>query len=255
MNKRIFVLTDTQVKEGHSFDYLQKLGMFIVEKKPDYIIGIGDFADMPSLSTYDIGKKAFEGRQYTKDIVAAQEAMGRFLLPLMAHNAMARANKKKLYQPKMIMCLGNHEERINRAINNDRKLEGLISISDLGYESYGWEVVPFLQVKIVEGIAFSHYFTTGTAGRPASTAQAQLRKQHMSCIAGHQQGIQIAIEQNAEGKRITSIIAGSGYEHNEDYMGKQGNNHWRGHLMLNEVNDGEFDVMPISLNYINRKYA
>ena len=72
----------------------------------------------------------------------------------------------------------------------------------------------------------------------------------MSCIAGHQQGLQIHMAQRADGKRLTSIIAGSCYEHDEDYLGPQGNQHWRGCLMLHNVNDGEFDHMPVSLDYI-----
>jgi hypothetical protein len=52
---------------------------------------------------------------------------------------------------------------------------------------------------------------------------------------------------------IQSIIAGSCYEHNEDYMGAQGNKHWRGALMLHDVIDGEFDVMPISMKYFNNR--
>jgi hypothetical protein len=59
----------------------------------------------------------------------------------------------------------------------------------------------------------------------------------------------------ADGRMLQSIIAGSCYEHNEDYMGSQGNKHWRGALMLHDVEDGQFDVMPISLKYFNnRKY-
>jgi len=59
----------------------------------------------------------------------------------------------------------------------------------------------------------------------------------------------------ADGSSITSIIAGSCYEHSEDYLGPQGNKHWRGCLMLHGVNNGEFDVMPVSLDYLNTKYA
>ena len=59
----------------------------------------------------------------------------------------------------------------------------------------------------------------------------------------------------ADGTAITSIIAGSCYEHNEDYMGPQGNKHWRGILMLHEVKDGSFDVMPVSLKYLKEKYG
>ena len=58
----------------------------------------------------------------------------------------------------------------------------------------------------------------------------------------------------ANGQQLTSIIAGSRYEHNEDYMSSQGNKHWRGFLMLHDVHDGEFDIMPVSLKYINKRY-
>jgi hypothetical protein len=76
----------------------------------------------------------------------------------------------------------------------------------------------------------------------------------MSCIAGHQQGKQIAYATRADGKTITSIIAGSCYEHEEAYLGAQGNRHYRGFLMLHEVQDGAFDEMWVSLDYVNRKY-
>ena len=155
----------------------------------------------------------------------------------------------------MVLTLGNHCERINRAINNDPKLEGLISINDLNYEQQGWEVYPFLDVVVINGVAFSHYFVTGVAGRPASTASAQLNKKHQSCIAGHQQGFQVATAHRADGKQLTSIIAGSCYPHTEDYLGPQGNNHWRGLLMLHSVEDGEFDLVQVPLRYINEKYA
>lgn len=209
---------------------------------------------MPSLSSYDVGKKSFEGRRYTKDVEASQSAMGALLTPMMMLQARQYRDKKKVYRPKMILTLGNHENRIDRAINNDPKLEGLIAQSDLGYEGFGWEVVPFLRTVVVEGVAFSHYFVTGQAGRPASTANAQLNKKHMSCVAGHQQGLQIATAHRADGQRLTSIIAGSCYLHDEEYLGEQGNIHWRGILMLHDVHDGEFDLMPVSLKYLKQRY-
>jgi len=110
-------------------------------------------------------------------------------------------------------------------------------------------------VAIQDGVAYSHYFVTGVAGRPASTAAAQLRKTNMSSVAGHQQGLQIATGGRADGARLTSIIAGSCYEHDEDYLGPQGNKHWRGILMLHDVHDGEFDLMPVSLQFLKKKYS
>lgn len=249
-----FVLPDVQAKPGQDFGFLTKIGEYIVEKRPDVIVCIGDFADLPSLSSYDVGKKSFEGRRYTNDIAAAKEAMTALLAPINTYNEKAKRNKEKQYRPDMHLTLGNHCNRINRAINDDPKLEGLISMSDLGYEDFGWKVHPFLEVVVIDGIAYSHYFTSGLMGRPATTANAQLNKCHMSCISGHQQGLQIATGKQADGSLIHSIIAGSCYEHDEDYLGRQGNNHWRGALMLNDVRNGDFDIMPLRLNYlVNRK--
>ena len=249
------VLPDCQAKPGHTFSYLTKIGQYAVDKQPEKIICLGDFADMPSLSSYDQGKKSFEGRRYRSDINASYEAMVAFLKPIWDFNAKAKKNKEKQYKPEFHLTLGNHENRINRAVNDSPQLDGVLSTKDLKYEEMGWTVYPFLDVVVIDGIAYSHYFTTGVMGRPVTTAAACLSKKHMSCIQGHQQGLQIHSAYKADGSQLTSIIAGSCYEHNEDYMGPQGNKHWRGFLMLHDVHDGEFDVMPVSLNYINKRYA
>lgn len=249
------VIPDVQAKPGIDFSYLNRIGRYIVEKKPETIVCLGDFADMPSLSSYDVGKKSFEGKRYVKDIEASHEAMGALLSPMWDFNARARKYKEKQYKPRMILTMGNHENRINRAVNDDAKLEGVLSTDALGYVGYGWEVVPFLDVIVVDGVAYSHYFTTGLMGRPVTTAAACLTKKHMSTIQGHQQGLQIATGYKADGGLLTSVIAGSCYEHDEDYMSSQGNKHWRGFLVLHDVKDGEFDLMPVSLKYINKRYA
>jgi hypothetical protein len=252
---RHFIIPDCQVRIQDDFAYLANIGRYIVDKQPEVIVCLGDFADMPSLSSYDVGKKAFEGRRYSKDIEAAVEGMNTLLDPLTDYNRAAKRNKQKQYKPRMVFTLGNHEERINKAVNNDAKLDGVLAISDLGYEEAGWEVYPFLDVVVIDNIAYSHYFTSGVLGRPATSASAQLSKKHMSCIAGHQQGLQIATGNRADGALLTSVIAGSCYEHDEDYLGPQGNKHWRGCLMLNDVEDGQFDLMPLSLKYLNQKYG
>jgi hypothetical protein len=248
-----FVIPDVQAKPGQDFSFLRKIGEYIVAKKPDKIICIGDFSDMPSLSSYDVGKKAFEGRRYSKDIEATKEAMTELLQPIWLHNSRMKAFKQKQYIPEMHLTMGNHEHRIDRAVNDDPKLEGLISTKDLEYEEFGWTVHPFLDVVVIDGIAYSHYFVSGLMGRPAASANAQLNKAHMSCISGHQQGLQIATGKSANGALIHSIIAGSCYEHDEAYMGPQGNNHWRGALMLNDVNNGDFDIMPLRLKYLKER--
>lgn len=252
---KIAVIPDVQAKPGNDFSFLTAIGNYIVAKRPDVIVQIGDFADMPSLSSYDVGKKSFEGRRYKDDIQASHEAMEALLSPIVAYNERAKANHKERYTPRRILTLGNHEHRIERATENDAKLDGVLSINDLKYAECGWETYKFLEVVVVNNIAFSHYFTTGQMGRPCTSANMMLTKKHMSCIAGHQQGLQLATSYRADGERLTGIIAGSCYEHDEAYLGPQGNKHFRGMVMLHEVTpEGAFDVMPVSIRYLKENY-
>lgn len=252
MSKRILVIPDCQIKPGVDTSFIEAIANYAVAKKPDVIVNIGDFWDMPSLSSYDVGKKSFEGRRYKEDIEAGNEAMHKLLFPIWYARERFILNKKKGWYPQLHFLLGNHEQRIQRAVNNDPKLDGTIGYQDLSLDQ--WNVHDFLKPLIIDDIAFAHYFITGQAGRPASTASAQLNKKHMSCIAGHQQGLQIATAFKADGRMITSVIAGSCYTHEEDYLGPQGNRHWRGVLMLNDVHEGEFDLMPVSTKYLLEKY-
>lgn len=256
MPSKHLVIPDVQCKEGVPLEHLSWCGKYIVEKKPDVVVQIGDFADMESLSMYDVGKKSFEGRRYKNDIETAHRAMEQLLLPMWEYNERARRNKEKQYHPRMVLTLGNHEDRISRAVEADPKLEGVLSLNDLGYEGYGWEVYPYLEPIIIDGVAYCHFFTSGVLGKPVTSANALLTKKHQSCVMGHVQGRQIAFGTKADGKQITGLFVGGFYQHDEEYLKWQGNAQtWRGIWMLHEVEDGSFDEMPVSLNYLKRKYG
>lgn len=251
---RILVIPDTQVREGVPLEHLGWAGKAICEYRPDVVVQIGDFADMPSLSTHDSkGSKYFEGLRYKTDIEVARKAMKMMLAPLRELQRTQKETKHKVYKPRMVLTLGNHEQRIERAINNNPQLEGLISVKDLDYEK-DWEVHPFLSPVFINGVGFNHYWPVGAMGRPAATAAAIVSKLHMSCVAGHQQGRQVAYGKKADGKSICAIIAGSYYLHDEGYMDKLSNRHWRGLVVLNEVQDGHFDEMFLSIEYLKKKY-
>jgi hypothetical protein len=249
------IIPDAQCKDGVPLDHLTWAGKFIVAKKPDVIICIGDFADMPSLSSYDVGKKVFEGRRYQTDVKCSHTAMELLLKPMWDYNRAAATNHHKRYTPRMVLTLGNHEDRIDRCIEADAKLEGVLSLKDLKYEEYGWEVVPYLEPIIIDGVAYCHYFTSGVLGKPVTSAAALLSKKHQSCVMGHVQGRQIAYGTRADGKQITGLFVGGFYQHDEAYLRWQGNKHWRGLWVLHEVNDGSFDEMPVSLSYLKGKYG
>lgn len=252
---RILIVPDCQVREGVPLEHLEWAGKAIVEYQPDVIVNIGDFADMPSLSTHDAkGSKYFEGLRYKKDIEVAKEAMKLLLGPLKDLQAKQKKNKEKVYRPRKVLTLGNHEQRIERAINNNPQLEGLISLKDLEYEK-DWEVHSFLSPVFIGGVCFSHYLPVGAMGRPAGSPSAIISKLHQSAVVGHQQGRQVAYGKRADGKMLCAIIAGSYYLHDEGYLDPLSNRVWRGLVMLNEVQDGQFDEMFLSVKYLERRFG
>lgn len=197
---RIAVITDCQVKPGVPLAHLEWCGKYLAKKLPDVIVQIGDFGDMSSLSSHDdTGSLKFEGRRYRKDLDAIHRGMDLLMNPIKAVAG---------WNPELIETLGNHEDRVTRIVNSDKKLEGFMSLADLKYEEYGWKVYPFLQPVTVGGVAFCHYFPSGIMGHPITSAKNILTKLHMSAFAGHQQGRDIAYAKRADGQDMTAIISG-----------------------------------------------
>ena len=252
---KILLIPDTQCKQGVPTEHLKALGNYIVEKQPDYIVHIGDHFDMPSLSSYS-SRKQLEGARVLADIKAGQDAMDELMKPLRKLQRKQKLNKKKVYRPKKIYCLGNHEERLNRYIEANPNLEGILDYpSSFGLEHYGWEVYDFLMPVNIEGIMFAHYFYNPMSGRPyGGTCETKLKNIKASFVMGHQQGLSVATTTGNDGKKYWGIVAGSYYMHDEGYIGHQANDHWRGAVMLHEVHDGDCDPMFIGLDYLLKEY-
>lgn len=252
---KILVIPDTQVKPNVPTDHLEACGNFIVEKRPDVIVHIGDHFDMKSLSSYDRGMKASEGQRVQLDILSGQAAMVRLLTPLWRLQESQRRNKKKVYSPRMIFCIGNHEQRIMRHVEANAELDGLLSYDNLGLKEMGWEIHDFLQVVRVEGIAFSHYFYNPMSGRPyGGTVHTKLKNIKCSFVMGHQQGLDIATVTNNVGDKMWGLVAGSFYMHDEGYIGPQGNDHFRGIVMMHNVQNGDYNPCIIGMNYLLENY-
>jgi hypothetical protein len=242
---KIAPIPDVQAMPGVPMEHLTWCGKYLADKQPDVIMCVGDFGDFPSLSHFDRGTLQFEGRRYKKDLDAFHRAMELLMNPIQRGN----------WKPRLEFTMGNHEDHIRRAVNEDPKLEGLMSTDDLRLADYGWRVHEFLQPVSIGGVAFCHYFPSGVMGRPITTAQALLTKLHMSAFAGHQQGRQIAYGKRADGADMTAIISGSFYQHSYEYLSPFTNRHWRGFYMLHEVRDGQFDEMAVSIDFLRRRYG
>lgn len=250
------IIPDTQVKPGVNTDHLEHIGRYILDHKPEVIIHIGDHFDMPSLSSYDKGKRSFEGRRYKEDIKAGIAGMERLLAPIKAFNKAANTNHRQRYKPEMHFCIGNHEERIERATQDSPELEGILSYEDLKLKSFGWTVHPFLKIATVDGINYVHYVQSPNSPRALGSAKAIANAMHNSTITGHQQTLDyIYIPSRIENEPpIQCIIAGAAYTHKEDYRGAQGQEHFRGIVRLSGVSGGSFSTMFIPLSYLKERY-
>lgn len=253
--RKHLVIPDSQVKDGVPLNHLHWIGEYIIEKKPDVIVHLGDFADMPSLSYYDRGKKKAEGLRYESDIFAARRGLNALFGRMKLYNNTRKKNKKKLYKPEMHMCLGNHEERINRYVEDNAYLEGKCSIDDLGYQEYGWQVHPFKEIVVIDGVHYSHYFYYPKTGKPiGGSIENRMNKLPFSFVQGHEQDYLMGVRTLNNGKRIRALVQGACYLHEEEYRGPQANTEWKGVFLLHEVKDGDYNLCEVSLDYLCQRY-
>lgn len=249
LGKVHMVIPDIQAKPHVPHDHMEWIANYAIEKRPDVIIQIGDWADMPSLSLYDKGKRCYEGRRYVKDCDAANESLDRFERTLEDYN---RANPHMPFNPRKVLTRGNHEHRIYRATMLDASLDGKLSFEDLNFQNRGWECHDFLEIVEVDGVQYSHYFISGTMGRPVSSAAALLKARGGSATMGHVQRMDVAYHPQTQ---QIGLMCGTCYLHDEDYLGPQGNNAPRQIIMKHEVEDGRYDLMAVSLRFLKKRYS
>jgi hypothetical protein len=216
---------------------------------------------MPSLSSYDIGKKSYEGRRYAADIAAGVDARARFNRGIDSYNAHQRANKKRTVSVEKYALGGNHSEgRIKRVINDSPILEGTIGVHDFQHAEYGWNYVPFLEPLQLDGITYQHYFVSGVMGRAIggeSPGLSLIKKTLTSTVCGHSHVFDMAHRTDPHGKSIWGIHAGCFLDKDqfEGYAGPANLLWKRGVLVLYGVKDGDFKSFQwIGVEDLERMY-
>ena len=256
---KLVFIPDTQVRAGVPTDHIEAAGNYIVRHKPDIVVVAGDWWDLPSLSRFNTNLEA-EGLKLKADLDAGEAALHRLMRPLVAYNQRRKANKKSQYRPRLVFTVGNHDPqvRIPRLVESHPILEGFLQDkTDEMLALYGFEVHPFLESVNIGGIRFCHYFVNphSKVGSPlGGMIDTQLKNAGFSFVQGHAQGLKMGKHYLTDGIVRLGIVAGSFYDHEERYLGPQGNKHWQGIIQLNEVKDGSADICELSLSYLKRKY-
>lgn len=249
MSKVHLVIPDSHAHPSHHNKRYDLLGQLVAELKPDVIVDIGDWWDMPSLCTYDKGKRGFENNRYSKDIAAGVEAQDRLLNPL---------RKLKRKTPRKIRCLGNHEHRINRVLDLDPILDGTISTRDFQSKEYGFEEYPFLDIVEIDGIQYSHYFASGVMGRPiggVNLGASILSKQLNSATQGHSHLFDHAVRVRGNGQRLHGLSCGVFQDYVPPFARSSARYWSSGVVVKRGVENGDYDLEWVSMRRLKEIYG
>lgn len=252
---RVLYIPDTQVKPGAPVDHIDWVAAYAVEKQPGRICVGGDWWDFPSLSSHEeAGGITLEGARIKDDYYAGDMAFKRLADPIKEEVQRQRKNKRKdVWQPDCFFTRGNHEDRADRVANGSAKWEGVLGSDKCDTQFF--VQYPYLEIVWRDGIAYSHFFQQQYSGYAiGGTVPNRLNKIGSSFVQGHVQGLDTGFKVLGNGKTITGTVAGSCYVHIEKYRGRQGQRHFRGIVMLNEAQNGGYLPMPVSLDFLCRKY-
>lgn len=250
-NKHLLI-GDLQIREGVPRQHLRWIARYCADKRVNKIIQIGDWGDMPSLSSYDTSaRKAVDRRTVKKDFDVTNTSIEEF------EEELDRAG----YQPdEKHVTLGNHEQRIERYTHQYPEHEGDINYDRFVWKKYGWAVHDFLDPVTIDGVVYAHYFPRGPQGhitqtkRGAPNAMVQVKREMQSCSSGHLPGLDMAILPTGA-RAYRGLILGSSYLHDEKFLTGQGNRYWRGVVLKHNVDDGWYDACEVPLSYLERKYG
>jgi len=254
MNRTHLIVPDSHAHPDYHNDRADWLGELIADVKPDVLVHIGDSADLASLSTYDKGKRSFQGRNYKDDINAHLDFQERMFAPI-------KKLKRKL--PYSVFLIGNHEHRISRAIDLSPELDGTISLKDLQLKEWYDTVVDYdggtPGVITIDGISYAHYFVGGIAGRPLGgihAGYAIATKKFSSATCGHSHLFDTSVHVNLAGKPVIGTVVGCYQDYTNPWAGECGKL-WNRGIVIKRFVDGQggYDLQWISINSLKEIYG
>lgn len=247
------ILPDIHSHPNYHNERADWAGKLILDVKPDVVVVIGDLWDLPSLSSYDKGKKSFQGRTYRRDLDAGLEFNERMWAPI---------KKAKRRLPYRVFCEGNHEFRVKRAIEMSPELEGTIGFSNFELDRYYDEVVEYNGstpgITQIDGINYAHYFISGLKGLPIGGehhAASLISKHFESCTAGHSHTTDFAVRASPHGRKIMGLVCGVYQDYDADWAGESNHLWWRGVVIKREVENGQYAPQWLSMNMLKERYS
>lgn len=245
-----FVMPDPQVREGVPIQHMTAMGKYVARKKPDVVVLLMDWFDLPSLNGHERYKADFRLRSYVRDYCSGLHARDLFFAPILAEY------EETGYWPTFICVEGNHDARVWRALIEDTRFDGLIPTPREAMEAMDCLWYPYLQPVRVDGVAYCHIFTKPNSQYPyTGMIETRIKNVGFSFTQGHTPGKMIGERRLGDGTVQRGLVVGSCYLHSEaGYQGLQGNVNWRGCIVKHAVRNGDYNIMEVDLDYLQRRY-
>lgn len=233
MIKKMVILPDVHINTTVPKPY-QVVKNFIKLYKPDEIVLLGDYMDVQSLSAWDMDKrKLMEGRRYKKEVEVTNKEL----------DFLQKHSKNITY------IEGNHENRVERYIEKNPEMEGLLEIKDcLNLDERGIKYVEMNKLYKVGHCYLTHGLYTNKYH-----ASKHLTSLGCNIIYGHTHRPDISSMIMKMQKPIMAWGLGCLCDKEPDYLrGRPSNWVDQFAIMEFETKTGEFTVLPI--NIVNNKF-
>jgi hypothetical protein len=257
LGKTAVVFTCAHSSPDVSNERYDWLGNFIEDIKPNYVVDLGDGADMSSLNSYDTRyPKAVVAQSYEADIDNYNEAQDRLW---------GRYALKKKKRPFRIGFEGNHENRIKKAVALDPRIEGGkygISFKHLQTDHWFDEYHEYENsapaIADYDGVSYAHYFSAGNYGTAISGlhhAYALIQHRHYSSTCGHSHKRGLYFRDSAHPNPLIGLVAGNFKGKKESWAGQSNNEWWSGVIVKRNIENGVYDPEFISMERLKQAYG
>jgi predicted phosphodiesterase len=198
---RVMVLGDPHDKPGRDKRRFTWMGRHAAETRPDYIVSIGDWASLDSLSTHETPGSAGDADRpgFWEELDSLDESLSLF--------------GAEIINPVLIHTHGNHCHRAVRAANRQPKLNGDMPVRlDEVFGRYGWRVHPFGEFVSIHGVDFVHC-PLNVMGREMGGQHVERNVANMttrSLVFGHTHRAQVTnFSKVGQQRKITVVNVGT----------------------------------------------
>ena len=257
MSKTAIVFTCAHADPKVPNDRFDWLGSLIYDIRPDYVVDLGDGAEMGSLSSFDTtNPRAVVSQSYEADINSYLDAQER-----LRH----KIKRAKVKRPKYYGFEGNHEHRIKLAVSKDPRLQGSnygIDFShlqtDQWFDTYYEYEHKSPALATLDGVLYGHYISSGAYGKALASKHhgyALVEKTACSTTVGHSHGFSYYYKGDARPRPLHGLVAGCFKGAKSTWAG-QSNDEWRYGVVIKRcIEDGDYDMTWVSLKQLRQEYG